>query len=63
LPLVFIFALEYAIRNVKENQEGMELNGTPEILFYAVLDDDISTVKTNRQVLLQASRGRLVWSK
>jgi hypothetical protein len=61
--LVFIFALEYAIRNVKENQEGMELNGTPEILFYAVLDDDISTVKTNRQVLLQASRGRLVWSK
>jgi hypothetical protein len=58
--LLFNFALEYAIRKVQENQVGLKLNATSQLLAYAddmnLLGDDIDTTKKNTETLIDASK-------
>jgi hypothetical protein len=59
-PLLFNFALEYAIRRVLENQVSLEMNETHQILVYTddvyLLGDSVNTIKESSETLLQANR-------
>jgi hypothetical protein len=59
-PLLLNSALEYAIRKVEENQVGLKLNGTHELLAYAgdvkLLGDNIKTVNKNTETLSDAGK-------
>jgi len=59
-PLLFNFALEYAIRRFQVNQDGLKLNGTHQLLAYAddvnILGGSIYNLKENAEALLAATR-------
>ena len=58
--LLFNFALEYAIRRVQVNQDGLKLNGTHQLLAYAddvnILGGGIHTLEENAEALVAATR-------
>jgi hypothetical protein len=48
------------IRKVQENQVGLKLNGTHQLLAYAddvnILEDDIDIINRNAEILIDASK-------
>jgi len=59
-PLLFNFSLQYAIRRVQVNQDGLKLNGALKLLVYAddvnILCGSVRTVKKNIEAVLIGSK-------
>jgi hypothetical protein len=59
-PLLFNFALEYAVRKIQENQVGLKLNGTHQLLAYTddvnLLGDSVDTIRKNTETSIDASK-------
>ena len=61
MPLLFNFALEYAIRRVQVNQDSLKLVGTRQRLVYAddvnILGSGVRTINKNTGALVVNSKG------
>ena len=59
-PMLFNFALKYAIRRVQVYQDGLKLNGTHQLLAYVddvnILGGSIQNLKENAEALVVATR-------
>ena len=59
-PLLFNFALEYTIRRVQVNKDGLKFNGKYQLLVYAddvnILGGSVHTVKKNAGTLVAATK-------
>jgi len=58
--MLYNFALEFAIRRVQINQDGLKLNGTHQLLAYAddvnILGGSIHSLKENAEALVAATK-------
>jgi len=58
--VLFNFVLEYTIRRVQANRDGLKLNGTHQLLVYAddvnILGGSVYTIKENSEALVAATR-------
>ena len=59
-PLLFNFALVYAIRRAQVNQDDLKLNGTHQLLVHAddlyISEGSVYTIKENAEALVSASK-------
>ena len=60
LPLLFNFAVEYTIRRVQVNQDGLKLNGTHQLMVYAdnvnMVGGSVHTIKENAEALVLTNK-------
>ena len=57
--LLFNFALEYAIRRIQVNQDGLKLNGTHHLVVYAddnILGRNVHTIEKNPEAMVVAGK-------
>jgi len=61
-PILFNFALEYAIRRVQENQDGWKLSGTHQLFIHAndvnILGGSVRTIQKKTE---DGSSGSGIW--
>ena len=59
-PLLFNFSLEFAVRGVQVNQDGLKLNGTHQPLVYAddanISSGSLHAINKNTEALVVASK-------
>ena len=60
-PLLFNFALEYAIRKLHETNLGLDMNGTQQVLAYAddvnLITDDIKNNRKKHRFVIKCLSG------